>query len=194
MKSLKKLSIINCNIKNVKPGAFYGLNNLEYLNLKGSGIIPEDNSFSKTTEMLFLQLEDNNITEITADTFRNLQKLGQLLLDHNKLSYLGNNVFKGFDRLEIISLSSNYIKEIDEDAFYHLGTLRMFYLSNNILTNIPVINLKQYNNLTVLDLGFNRIRSIPDNSFANFTALEELVLEGNKIGTIAPLGFSNLVI
>ena len=156
------LYLENKNLKRIDPNAFEGLSNLRYLHL-----------------------QNNSITNLEGISFGYLKHLQDLFLYGNKLKRIDSNIFKGLTFLRRLGLDYNEIEEIDDYAFETLSSLRDLLLSNNKLKRIHSNTfLISYNQLQNLHLDHNEIEEIDPKAFESLSKLMFLRLNKNRLKTI----------
>ncbi|KAF7645540.1 hypothetical protein LDENG_00202650 [Lucifuga dentata] len=106
--------------------------------------IPED--------ILLIDLQNNDITEIKQDDFKGLNKLYALFLINNKISKIHPKAFRNMDRLRLLHLSYNLLTEIPVNLPHNVFELR---LHENRISRIQKDAFKGLRNLHVLELGAN---------------------------------------
>ncbi|XP_068170913.1 asporin [Antennarius striatus] len=106
--------------------------------------IPED--------ILMLDLQNNDITEIKENDFKDLNKLYGLFLINNKISKIHPKAFRNMDKLRILYLSYNLLTEIPENLPPNVLELRFH---ENKISRIQKDAFKGLNRLHVLELGAN---------------------------------------
>ncbi|XP_043924310.1 reticulon-4 receptor-like [Protopterus annectens] len=148
------------NISIIEPGAFYGLERLEELDLSDNANLKSISSstfrgltrlhtlhlhkcslsdliigtFHGLFSLQYLYLQDNKIDNLSDDLFIELANLTYLFLYGNKLKMVSENVFRGLVSLDRLLLHQNKINQIHPRAFRDLGKLVTLYLFNNNLT------------------------------------------------------------
>ena len=114
---LEDLSIRNNQIRDVDPnprGIFADLNKLIFLDLSNNhiGRLVNRLTFVGLSDLRELSLKGNQITEISGDVFRPLEKLERLDLAANRITILGSTVFEGNTNLQELYLRSNVFREV----------------------------------------------------------------------------------
>uniref|UniRef100_UPI00398E6BDB toll-like receptor 5 n=1 Tax=Pristiophorus japonicus TaxID=55135 RepID=UPI00398E6BDB len=107
-------------------------NRVSMCNLAPTDTIPKDN------RLIHLDLSSNFLQLMWAskkcwEVFHNLANLTVLLLDHNYLTELPQDVFKGLDSLKRLNLSSNSLSQLSTGLFP--STLEILDLSKNRLVS-----------------------------------------------------------
>ncbi|XP_072257340.1 decorin [Pyxicephalus adspersus] len=159
-----------------------------------------------------LDLQNNKITEIKDDAFKNLKQLHALILVNNKIKSISPGAFASLTKLERLYLSKNSLKELPTNMPKSLQELRVH---ENLLTKVKKTVFDGLNNMIVIELGTNPIDSsgiekgafqgmkklsylrIADTNITNIpkglpTSLTELHLDGNKITKVDADSFSGL--
>ncbi|KAJ3646337.1 hypothetical protein Zmor_023929 [Zophobas morio] len=198
---------------------------LRYLNFYGNNILEiSDNTFSRMYLLKEAYLKNNNIQHLGREIFQNLTldvvdlsrnriqsirsgfyntKIKWLLLNHNKINYLGFEPFP--PSLQQLELNDNLLETIEHEYFRNLRSLKELYLENNRLTTISnILDLKNiqflhfaYNNiqevhfrfdqlpkLEFLDLGFNSIHNVTTDVFSAVKSAPIVVLSFNKLSNM----------
>ncbi|XP_008318923.1 extracellular matrix protein 2 isoform X3 [Cynoglossus semilaevis] len=162
---LTSLSLEGNNISSIPAGAFNGIPNLEWINLK-----------------------KNKLTSASIDpmVFKGLKKLRRLYLDGNLLEYLPSNLPPTLQELKI---SENKLRRIDENSFKDLSSLVILELEGNLLSegHVDPLAFAPLVQLSYLRLGRNHFRTIPQGLPAS---LLELYLENNMIEEISETVFN----
>lgn len=156
------------------------LQNVLYLQLRNIGLTNIPDSFG-LLNCINIDISFNDITYLP-DSFCNLKNLRQLLIGHNKLEYLPNNI--GNLNLHLLFLPSNKLKELPKS----IGNLTHCYdidISYNELKYIPetIGNIKY---LSILNISNNKLKELPD-SINNLEYLTELILFKNRLKYIPDL-------
>ena len=141
---------------------------LENSNLKNFGL--KVLSKIKFKELIVLNLDRNNISDLTAIKECHFPKLKKLSLGSDNKTPLK---FK--------------IKDISPLASANFPDLFVLNLKNNLIDDISYLLFMNFPNLIILDLSYNQIQSIHVFSNVNFPKLETLDLCNNHINDITPL-------
>lgn len=157
------------------------------------------NLFDGMFEGLFvkkLDLSNNEIENVSAEAFRGLENIMQILiLRNNSLKKLPRSSLVNMVSLTQLDLSDNLIKDImdDSDVMPNLPKMTDLNLANNKICNFHkdiFENLK--NSLQTLNLGGNCFAKVPASSIRGFKQLLALHLHRNNIRQLEPLQFMNL--
>ena len=92
--------------------------------------------FLGLTTLTSIDLRYNQIEQILSGTFSNMDRLGRLLLNGNKIKELPKCAFFGLSSLKFLDLSENIIKVITDDTFSGLSVLQNLVLHHNELETI----------------------------------------------------------
>ncbi|XP_060925605.1 extracellular matrix protein 2 [Limanda limanda] len=160
IRELKSLSLEGNNISSIPAGAFNGIPNLEWINLK-----------------------KNKLTSASIDAraFKGLKMLSRLYLDGNLLEAVPSALPPSLQELKI---SENKLRRIDENSFRDMSNLVILELEGNLLSegNVDPLGFTPLVQLSYLRLGRNHFRTIPQGLPAS---LLELYLENNLIEEIS---------
>ncbi|KAJ8921606.1 hypothetical protein NQ315_010514 [Exocentrus adspersus] len=250
LKELQVMDLADNNIRVLPDGIFCSLPNLMTLNLTRNRIrsserigisvpecssselqnldlshndlrsLSEDSGFSRLRRLQVLNLQYNNISEISGESLAGLVSLKILNMDTNRIGTLPQGLFAGtpelkeihlqnnslfslakglFHRLEqllVLDLSGNQLtsNHIDAGTFTGLIRLIVLNLSHNALTRIDGRTFKDLYFLQILDLRNNSIGFIEDNAFLPLYNLHTLNLAENRLNTIGPQLFNGLFV
>ena len=159
--------------------------NLEKLYLDANNLETiQPGAFSKQLLLTLLDLKDNKLGNISAETFRGLGSLTRLRLDHNKLQKIYRGGFFFMPMIEYIDLSFNEISDLEEGAFDRLDHLKTLLLNGNKLKRIHSGTLGNLMSLTRLELASNQIQAIDEGVFSCSPLVKTLVLKANKLDGI----------
>ncbi|XP_060102048.1 leucine-rich repeat-containing protein 4 [Heteronotia binoei] len=162
-----------------------------------------------------LNLMENGIQRIQADTFRHLHHLEVLQLGRNAIRQIEVGAFNGLASLNTLELFDNWLTVVPSGAFEYLSKLRELWLRNNPIESISSYAFNRVPSLMRLDLGeLKKLKYISEGAFEglynlkylnlgmcairdmpNLTplvGLEELEMSGNHFPAIKPGAFHGL--
>ncbi|XP_027858676.1 extracellular matrix protein 2 [Xiphophorus couchianus] len=189
---LKSLSLEGNNISSIPAGAFNGIPNLEWINLKknkltSAGIDPK--VFMGLKMLRRLYLDENLLDVVPSDLPSTLQ---ELKINENKLRAIDENSFQDLSSLVILELEGNLLSEgnVDPRAFAPLTHLSYLRLGRNHFRTVPQGLPKS---LLELYLENNLIEEISETVFNQTTNLNVVSLRHNKLDEtkIAPMAWFN---
>ena len=165
---------------------------LRTLNASGQGI-ESLVGINQATNLLSLDLSNNNISAIPIDSFNQLTVLEELNLRNNSITATVNNGFRGLTSLRTLDLSHNNLTNNGASATFNgLTNVTHFDLSHNLMTGLSSSGFAQMTSLQELDLSHNSLPSPSSGAFTGLGNLQLLELNNNLIGTLNSNGFSNL--
>ncbi|CAG2190330.1 unnamed protein product [Mytilus edulis] len=127
-----------------------------------------EQTFSRQTELLYLDLSKNKLSDLPPGVFSRLSSLTFLRLSHNCLSVLPNNFSFTFYKLISLDLGYNKITSIGIEVLpVNSVALQRIILDNNPIIEFPII-LLYIRGLGTIDLSFTNI------SFQNMNFLENI--------------------
>ncbi|XP_063147945.1 extracellular matrix protein 2 isoform X2 [Candoia aspera] len=160
------------------------------IELEGNDIteIP-DGAFNGMPNLERIDLRKNKITSssIGPQAFKNLKNLQRLYMDGNALVHIPNGLPSTLEELKI---SENEIHAINEDSFQGLKKLVTLELESNKLSeaNVSPLAFQPLKSLSYLRLGRNQFRTIPQGLPCS---IEELYLDNNQIEEITEICFNH---
>uniref|UniRef100_A0A7E4UP67 LRRCT domain-containing protein n=1 Tax=Panagrellus redivivus TaxID=6233 RepID=A0A7E4UP67_PANRE len=179
-------------VESINVNAFRGLeDNLYQLLLTQNSLqsIPY-HSLTYLRQLRYLYLQQNQINEITAQTFAGtqLQNLKYLHMDKNQLSILPKGALTHLP-IQVFTASNNRISEVEKESLP--TTLWFLDLKHNLLNRIPYLALKELKNLKTLDLESNNITSVETQTEVRFETEITLLLSNNKVQKLQAHAFNS---
>ncbi|XP_018328956.1 insulin-like growth factor-binding protein complex acid labile subunit [Agrilus planipennis] len=180
------------------PNEIKNYQRLQSLFLNNNAITNLGTTLAKLRELQRVQLEHNQISEISGETFAELHKLETLLLGHNRISSI-NNAFLPLSKVEVVNLTHNYLTEFSFEEIKGLKSLKKLDLSHNRIKILqgPTANLVDWETkIAELNLNHNHLQLL-NGALSGLPSLVKLDLSHNKISTISPddfIGLDQLVI
>lgn len=171
-----------------KPCVAGGEGDLRVFDLSRNELIalPENWSVAKLRRLQQLNLEHNNITEISGEALAGLPSLRIFNISYNRLETLPNGLFAGARDFQEIHLQHNRLFEIPRGLFHKLEQLLILDLSNNQLSSHHIDNgtFSGLIRLIVLNLAHNALTRIDARTFRDLYFLQILDMRNNSIGYI----------
>lgn len=153
--------------------------------------LPENWSVAKLRRLQQLNLEHNNITQISGEALAGLPSLRIFNISHNQLESLPNGLFAGARDFQEIHLQHNRLFEIPRGLFHKLEQLLILDLSGNQLSSHHIDNgtFSGLIRMIVLNLAHNALTRIEAKTFRDLYFLQILDLRNNSIGYIEDNAF-----
>ncbi|KAA8580231.1 hypothetical protein FQN60_005766 [Etheostoma spectabile] len=168
------------------------------------GDIPDDTTL--------LDLQNNKITEIKENDFKNLKGLHALILVNNKITIIHAKALSPLTKLQRLYLSKNKLKDMPANMPKSLQELR---IHENEITKIKKSSFQGMSHVIVMELGSNPLKSagVEASAFADLkrvsyiriadtniteipkglpSSLSELHLDGNKISKVTAANLQGL--
>lgn len=171
--SLQKLSISGGNLITINQ-SIGDLKSLKKLSIPYQKLKNLPSSLSKLTELVELNLNGNNLSELP--NLGNMKNLQKIELRNNKLEKLPVGI-DNLQSLKDLYVTGNYLKSLPENIG-NMSALQNLYLYDNYIETLPnsICNLT---NLKLLDLGTNCLQELP-HGIGRLNSLTELRLFNNK--------------
>lgn len=129
------------------------------------------------TNTRHLNLMENAIEAVQADSFRHLHHLEVLQLGRNAIRQIEVGAFNGLTNLNTLELFDNRLTVVPSGAFEYLSKLRELWLRNNPIESIPSYAFNRVPSLMRLDLGeLRKLEYISDGAFEGLVNLKYLNL------------------
>lgn len=139
--SLKKLEIVDSNLRQIRKENFASAENLANL-----------------------EISKNPLTEVPAYCFQEAEKLESLTLSANRIETVSPQAFKGLHRLTKLNMNQNELTEILDGTFSGLTNLKILHLSGNRFHHLGGDMLKFNTKLEILVINENsNLLSIGEN-------------------------------
>lgn len=133
-----------------------GLINLKKLVLKECKLLTiQRNGLSGLAIMIELDLSNNDLKSLHADTFRETVKIRWILLNDNHLEKLEDGLFNNLQFLQKVDLSNNRIFQIGLKTFMNVPKLNILRLDSNKLEHLKIDTLSALTSLSNLDVHDN---------------------------------------
>ncbi|XP_077583120.1 prolargin [Stigmatopora nigra] len=158
--------------------------NCENRNIRTIPVIPSRSHY--------LYLQNNYISEVTAEAFLNASEVRWINLANNRIQRIDKQVFQKIPALLYLYVQRNQLKEVPSGLPTSLEQLR---LSKNRISKIPAGALSKMGNLTLLDLYHNQLSDsdLSKNTFKDLSNLMQLNLAHNVLKKM-PSGVPNSLI
>ncbi|XP_056220053.1 prolargin isoform X2 [Seriola aureovittata] len=146
--------------------------NCENRNIRAIPVIPP------RTHYLYLQ--NNYISEVTAEPFINATEVRWINLANNRIHRIDKKVFEKIPALLYLYVHRNHLKEVPSGLPASLEQLR---LAKNRISKIPAGAFSKMGNLTLLDLYHNQLSDsdLGKNTFKDLKSLMQLNLAHNVL-------------
>lgn len=179
--SIQVLRLISLDgLNHIDNDAFDNVSKLKELVISGTKL-EEVPRFHKPMQFMeLIDLYDNNILKVSANTFKNCPNLKQVNLGKNLLTYIAPSAFTG-TRTEYLTLHNNLFKYIPdlkgiETSLKYLG------LEYNYIDVVGKYNLQGFSSLIHLNISYNPVDVFEHDclqSLTNLQFLELISLSGN---------------
>jgi len=159
---------------------------LSHLNLRTNKIkVISVGMFGILDKLITLDISDNPIEEIAANSFAGLTGLKKLNLENcPRLNRLKVGSFIGLDNLRVLNIQNSGVMHIHHALFNHMPHLEELYMKNNRLgesdETISKVTLRK-SALRVLDMGGNKLSVVPKGLIVNGDRLKFVNLDNNHL-------------
>lgn len=131
---LERLDCSRNSLAFITPGAFQNMSQLEILDMQSNKLTRLPHTIAQPS-LLELHLNDNMLESLPFQLGTQLRSLRKLILHHNHLSYLPNQL-DGLNKLKFLSLHSNALEYLPQTIEY-LTSLKTLELAHNRLKDLP---------------------------------------------------------
>lgn len=189
--TVKKMIIIDSDIKNVKKLENMNIENLSIINTRNvdideilifkklveltykSNIIEFIPNFESLEDLKILNLSDNKIKDLT--NIGMIKNLCSLDLSHNDIENI--DILEKYDKIKYLYLNNNKIKNIY--SLHNNSNMKFLNISNNNIENIDFIY--NFESLEILNITNNPIIYLPDLMKFKYLDFENLKVSWNNI-------------
>ncbi|XP_067416698.1 LOW QUALITY PROTEIN: podocan-like protein 1 [Emydura macquarii macquarii] len=185
---LRELYLQNNNLSNegIEPSTFSKLRGLEYLDLSNNNLTEIPANFPPG--ILILHLGKNRISSLPQDSLSRVRSLQYLLLQSNRLTAAGvhPDAFLKLRNLHTLHLYNNRLERVPPGLPRRVRSLMLLH---NQISHVGLHDFASTYLLTELNLSYNRLYSarIHRLAFRKLRRLESLDLAGNQL-TLLPAG------
>ncbi|KAK9974666.1 hypothetical protein ABG768_022744 [Culter alburnus] len=159
-----------CNVDNV----FQPYSGLQELSLSHNQLVRFPRGLPSSLETL--QLQENQITYITAGSLRQLGNLTRLDLEDNRIRAIQPGALLGLTKLRRLTLKGNRLSHLPPNL---PSSLTHLDVSANCISALDSSSLGALVNLQVLKINSNCLRSIPEQAFDGLSRLQSVELANN---------------
>lgn len=197
MQDLTILVLYNCGIDHQKADKYFRgieLSNLIYLDMSENNLPEiEKDWFAGLCSLRTLKLKSVKLKTLDfVGSNNNIFNLESLDVSLNELTSLENEIFVKINKLKKLNLNYNHISDLKPHVFQSLTRLESLKMKNiGLIGNICKEVFYGLNNLTDLDLSYNGLNSIHRETFIHVVNLVSFDLSGNNLvldkGCFSPL-------
>ncbi|XP_037951650.1 toll-like receptor 7 [Teleopsis dalmanni] len=173
------------------------LRRLQHLNLQHNNISElSGEALAGLSSLRIVNLSFNHLETLPEGLFAGSKELREIHLQHNDLYELPKGLFHRLEQLLVVDLSGNQLtsNHIDNTTFAGLIRLIVLNLAHNALTRIDYRTFKELYFLQILNLRNNSIGHIEDNAFLPLYNLHTLNLAENRLHTLDDKLFNGLYV
>jgi len=180
----------------LEGGDLDGLTRLEWLGLRGNGILSfPPRVFDDLSGLEFLYVGDHAATTIAADTFASLSTLTVLRLSVNSITTIDPGAFNGLTSLDVLDLHADALVRIESDTFAGLGDpakLTGMHISSESMATISTDAFANLTNLDFVRISADAVARLQTGMFNGLGNATWLIFEGPGVTTVDPGAFSGV--
>ncbi|KAF5302482.1 hypothetical protein FQR65_LT08572 [Abscondita terminalis] len=189
---LQMIDFSYMSLKFIPIDIFGKASDLRYIYLNNNDLTELlENSFLNLRNLTTIDLSYNNINTIKPSAFVNIMNVQKLILKGNQLNSFKGEFFNTGTGLEILDISDNHISYLFPSSFRIHPRLRKLYASNNKFNFFPAELIATLQFLEYIDLSGNELKSIEELDFARLPRLHTLLLAQNQIDSVSEMAFHN---
>ena len=141
-----------------------------------------DNVFDDFTEVVVVNLNNNNLSYLNVNLFNKLTKLKKLKLYNNQITHLDNELFQQMEHITEINFSFNLIKDLNKDLFKGREKLKNVFFFGNKLKFLGENLFEDCIDLEWIVFNNNQIKSLDENLFAGkCKSIKYIEMRNNQI-------------
>ncbi|WVZ77886.1 hypothetical protein U9M48_025687 [Paspalum notatum var. saurae] len=184
---LRVLKADHNNLKGILPNELFNANSLEYLSFSSNNLqgVLDGKHIFKLSNLVILDLGENNFTGRIPDTIGQLRRLQEIDLDFNNMyGELPSSLSNCTDLIMINLRNNGFSGELAKVNFSNLENLKTLDLAwNNFIGTIPE-SIYSCVKLTALRLSYNNLHGQLSNGIGNLKSLSFLSLVDNNLTDI----------
>ncbi|XP_045111944.1 insulin-like growth factor-binding protein complex acid labile subunit [Portunus trituberculatus] len=138
-----------------------------------------------------LDLSNNALTYLGTENFVEQVRLQELRLAHNNLTTLTPGAFRGLNSLTLLDLSHNGLIDLQPGMLEDAPRLTVLLLAHNKLHVLVRHTFRGLRSLHVLDLCDNYFRDVPSSALGDLQSLKSLHMCRNRLTRLEPDAFTN---
>ena len=170
-------------MKLLRPGDLKNLPKLQLFTLAYNELEEIPEGVFNNTKLIYLNLNQNKITQIASKAFDDMSALIELHIGSNNLTQWDNNWLSGAKSVVEISVSYNVITQIPDEAFKNYPRVESISFHGNEIKKISVKAFDKLERVDYLDLSDNEIDEWNPDLLVN-VSVGSLDLSGNKLNCI----------
>lgn len=197
LKKLDTLMIKNSNLKSIAPGSFEGSDELRVLDLTDNEIKQLPAGVFNNLNIRRVNLTNNQISDVDSSAFDNMPKLQTVELSDNRITKFDPAWFSNSPLVYRIVLDRNQVKSLPKDALKHLAESStrkqkiQLWLSENQINDVHPLAFRNIDEIEALWLDQNKIVALSDTTLQG-VKLGRLSLNENMLTCISDIFLSNL--
>ncbi|XP_073961358.1 uncharacterized protein [Choristoneura fumiferana] len=165
-RKLGSLRFTGNDMKDTPSGLLMGLD-INILDLERCALreVPSFVTRHSLPKLVNIDMSDNQIRRLDADTFSSVPNLETLNIKNNLIEYLHENAFSPLIQITGIFLNGNKIRYLPENLFIDKSSLGTINLADNLIDHVPANAFKDTTDLWDLNLSGNRLTYLPNDFF-----------------------------
>ena len=185
LSNVKTISITGAQILTISEFALVGLENLVFLNFSNNKIsLLDEMVFSSTLRLTTVDLSYNYLDAI-GDQFLPTTEIKCLNLSFNRITFVKNFSFHRLERLTELRLDGNRLTYISYALLQNTLLLQNLNLSLNNIQDVDYGSFKGHTNMISLDIRHNQI-SVNDKMFLGLVNLKYMYVDSYTICCAKP--------
>lgn len=183
---LQGLHLYSNHLHSLPSHLLRGVPHLSTLDLTGNKLSDLPADVFSHAPLQSLVLKNNLIKKADAEWFSDNSSLTWLDLSENQLTEIPSTLLQKLPHLENLDLSNNRLERIPANSLNPLTKLERLSLQNNKLNMLDASVFQSMHSLTHLFLTQNTLNKLPQNLFQELTLLRHLNLDENQLSHIPP--------
>lgn len=192
---LISLAIVESDLAGIHPDIFSNLKQLRRLHIVDSMNFPavfSPDLLAPLTELRYLNLSANRISDLHERQFNKLKNLRNLHLVGNRIHSLSDQTFSNQLNLRVLDLSDNGIEALQTGLIAKLSNLENLSIASNRFEAIPDNFFSNSLNLRTIDIGSRFLRRVPDLAFVGLPRLETVDVIGATLSATSKAAFQGV--
>lgn len=191
--SLTTVSVAGNLITHVPSHVFPHNGNLKQIDLSDNAIRRVGGQSFSNLYLETLQLQRNNLTEVTREMFDAAKRISELNLSCNRILDIATGAFDSFrETLLVLDLHLNQLAGIHPGMFRGMRRLRVLNIAANVISSLDKGSFQDLEKLEELNMSGNKFTVLESSSVTGPQGLRKLLLVCNPLQRLAGFSFDHV--
>ncbi|CAL1534668.1 unnamed protein product [Lymnaea stagnalis] len=191
--SLMSVSLAGNLITHVPSHVFPHNSNLKQIDLSDNLIRRVGGQSFNNLYLETLQLQKNNLTEVTKEMFDAAKRISELTLSYNRIQDIATGAFDSFrETLLVLDLHLNQLTGVHPGMFRGMRRLRVLNMAANTISSLDRGSFQDLENLEELNISGNKFTVLESGTISGPQGLRKLLLVCNPLQRLVGFSFDHV--